>query len=131
MKSHFLQTTLLVELPIEGKIRTLKQELKYYSQILGEVVVVEIEFKTDLGSIPQLFQGFIPKDGPASFPFVIHDKLYREGKYSQKICDEVLKEACEITKVWWWRRYAIREGLRIGGFKAYDNYRKNDKEETR
>lgn len=131
MKSHFKQENLLIDLPIKGKIRTLKETLTYYSEILGKEVTVEIGFKTDLGSIPQLLQGIIPKDGKGSYPFIIHDKLYREGKYSRKICDEVLIEACKVTGVWWWRRVLIREGLRVGGWVAYNNYRKNNKKENR
>ncbi|WP_294962032.1 DUF1353 domain-containing protein [Sulfurimonas sp.] len=131
MKSHFKQETLLIELPIEGEIRTLQQTLTYYSEILDEEIVVEVGFKTDLGSIPQIFQNIIPKDGKASFPFIIHDKMYREGKHPQDICDDVLKESCNVTSVWWWRRVGIREGLRIGGHVAYNNYRKNDKKEIR
>ena len=131
MKSYFKQETLLVELPIAGKIRTLKEKLEYYSELLEEWTITEIGFKTDLGSIPQLFQWLIPKDGKASYPFINHDKMYREGKHSQKVCDNVLKEGCEVTDVVWWRRVVIREGLRVGGHVAYNNYRKNDKKEIR
>lgn len=128
MKSHFKQKTILVELPIEGRIRTLREKLEYYSEILKEWTVTEIGFKTDLGSIPQILQGLIPKDGKGTYPFINHDKMYREGKYSQKVCDDVLSEACKVTGVKWWRRVLIREGLRVGGFIAYNNYKKGKKE---
>ena len=131
MKAHFKQETILVQLPIAGKIRTLQEKLEYYSEILKEWSITEIGFKTDLGSIPQLAQGVVPKDGNATFPFINHDKMYREGKYSQKICDDVLDEANKVTGVVWWRRFIIRNGLRIGGFVAYNNYRKKDSKETR
>ena len=131
MQSHFREKAILLSLEIEGKIRTLKEELHYYSEILKAWVIVEVDFKTDLGSIPALLQGLIPKDGKGAFPYIVHDKLYRQGKYSQKICDDVLKEACKVTGVSWWRRVSIRGGLRVGGFVAYNRHRKNDKKEIR
>jgi len=131
MKSHFRQQEILLTLPITGKIRTLKSELHYYSEILKAWVIVEVDFTTDFGSIPSLFQGLIPKDGKGTFPYIIHDKLYKDGKYSRKICDDVLKEALKVTGVIWWRRVSIRGALRVGGWVAYNKHRKNDKKDLK
>ena len=128
MKAHFKQNKIDVTIPIEGKIRTLQSEVSFYSEITKTWIVAPIGMKTDFGSIPQFLQNIFPKDGEALFAYIIHDYLYKSGKYSQSISDDVLEEAMEVLTVAWWRRKAVHNGLRVGGFVAYNNYRNGEKE---
>jgi len=130
MKSQFKEQFIDLTVPISGDIRTTKSELTYYSEIAKAYIIVPIGMKTDLGSIPQILQNIFPKDGKAMFGYVLHDYLYKSGKYSQSMSDDILEEAMEVLGVIYWRRKAVRVGLGVGGFVAYNNYR-NGKKETK
>ncbi len=130
MKSQFKENFIDLSVPISGDIRTTKSELTYYSEIAKCYILVPVGIKTDLGSIPQILQNIFPKDGKAMFAYILHDYLYQTGMYKQSICDDILAEAMESLEVDWWREKAVRGGLRVGGFVAYNNYR-NGKEETK
>ena len=126
MKLGFNETQIKLQVPISGDIRITLSELSYNSKITFETLKVPTGFKTDLGSIPQILQGIFPKDGKAMFAYILHDWLYYIGDYTQKQCDDILEEAMQTLGVVFWRRKAIRNGLRVGGFIAYNNHRKRD-----
>ena len=120
----FKEDTILLSVPKSGDIRTTKSILTYKSNLTFETLIVPIGFKTDLGSIPQALQNIFPKDGKAMFGYILHDWLYFKGSYSQSVCDDILEEAMESLGVTWWRRKAVRFGLKLGGSIAYNNHRK-------
>ena len=128
MQSQFKEKTISLSVPLSGDIRTTQSELTYYSEIAKCYILVPIGIKTDLGSIPQAFQNVFPKDGKAMFAYILHDYLYKTGMFSQKICDDILEEAMKSLGVTWWRRKVVRNGLRVGGWVAYNNYRNGEKE---
>jgi len=123
MGSKFKNTELVVSIPLTGDIRTLASELVYYSELLGTTVVVPIGFPTDLGSIPKVLQGIFPKDGKATYGYVVHDYLYKYGMVSRDLSDDVLEEAMEVLGVSAWRRKCVRFGLKVGGWKAWNEHR--------
>lgn len=123
--AHFKEKVLRLTVPISGDIRTTESELTYFSKIAKCLILVPTGTKTDLGSIPQILQGIFPKDGKAMFAYILHDYLYQTGMFTQKMSDDILKEAMQSLGVSAWRRFSVREGLRVGGFVAYNNYRKN------
>jgi len=127
MKSYFEEDYVDLRLPQRGKIRTTLSELHYYSELLDEVIVVPIGFETDLGSIPTWLQWLFPKDGRAVLGYVLHDYLYKEGKLSRGICDDILDEAMEVLGTRWWRRKGVHRGLDIGGWYSWNQHRKKDK----
>jgi len=126
--SEFKQEYVDLRLHKDGIIRTTQSELHYYSEILNEWIIVPIGFKTDLGSIPVGFQWLFPRDGKAVLGYIIHDYLYKTGKYSRSKSDDILKEAMNVLGTKKWRQNGVRFGLRIGGWYAWNKHRKNDKE---
>jgi hypothetical protein len=130
MAVYFEENSILLSVPKSGDIRVTKSYLTYHSKLTYQVLRVPLELETDLGSIPQVLQNIFPKDGKAVFAYILHDWLYKTGLYSQKMCDDILEEAMESLGVSWWRRRAVRAGLRVGGFVAYNNHRKKDKNEN-
>jgi len=124
MKSYFLQTRLETSVGIDGKIRTLLTPLSYYSVLLDEVITVPIGFETDFGSIPQMFQNILPKDGTSLFAYIIHDLLYQiTYRNDRLLCDSVLKEAQECLGESFYARNTVKLGLRIGGAKAWNEHK--------
>jgi len=128
VKVGFKEDTVLLSVPASGDIRTLQSELTYFSKVVcEELILVPCGIKTDLGSIPLFLQNIFPKDGKAMFAYILHDYLYQTGMFKRLESDAVLEEAMASLGVVWWRRKAVKFGLRIGGFVAWNEHRKNDK----
>ena len=123
----FKEEYITLEVPKSGDIRKTLSPLTYYSKGLDMTITVPLYMLTDLGSIPQILQGIFPKDGKAMFAYILHDCLYQSGMLTRRQSDDVLEEAMYTLDVTWWRRRAVREGLRIGGIFAWNNYRKGNK----
>ena len=122
----FKEEYITLEVPKSGDIRKTLSPLTYYSEILDKTIKVPLYMLTDLGSIPQVLQGIFPKDGKAMFAYILHDCLYQSGILTRKQSDDVLEEAMNTLGVTWWRRKSVREGLRVGGFIAWNKYRKGN-----
>ena len=125
---QFNESYIDLRVQIGSDIRTLLSYISYDSRLVKGTLVVPEGFSTDLGSIPQVLQSIFPKDGQAMFAYILHDYLYLDGLYSQSVCDDILEEAMKTLGVTWWRCKAIRNGLRVGGFVAYNKHRRNDEE---
>jgi len=125
MNIGFKENHILLSVPLTGDIRTTKSILTYYTEIFkSQLLLVPEDTETDLGSIPQMFQNVFPKDGKAMFAYILHDYLYKTGLFTRKESDDILEEAMKSLGVSWWRRKAVREGLRVGGWVAWNKYRK-------
>jgi hypothetical protein len=97
-------------------------------------VVIKAGFVFDGASIPRLFWSttgspFLPEYiGPG----LVHDNLYRAGKesngarISRKTADYVFGHALELNAVGWYTRYKLYQGVRLGGWKAWNKHRKKD-----
>lgn len=118
---------LLVKVPLDGGDRILVEDLVYYSSLLGHNVVVRAGTKTDYGSIPKILHSIMSPTGKPTYGFVVHDDLYKRGLYSKSVSDKVLEEANEVLDVGWFKRKTITAGLKVGGWVAWNNYRKRDK----
>ena len=128
MKVGFREDEILLSVPTSGDIRTLQSELTYFTQVVQEqLLLVPKGIKTDLGSIPLFLQNIFPKDGKAMFAYILHDYLYQVGMFSRLESDEILEEAMGSLGVSWWRRKAVKLGLRVGGGKVWNKLRANDK----
>jgi hypothetical protein len=121
------KTELLVKVPLDGGDRVLFRDLVYYSDIVGEDIIAECGIITDYGSIPKILHSIMSPTGKPTYGFVIHDKLYKSGKYSKKISDAILEEANKLLGVSWLKRKSITTGLKLGGWVAWNKYRKKDK----
>ena len=131
MKVGFRESEILLSVPTSGDIRTLQSELTYFTQVVQEqLLLVPKGIQTDLGSIPRALQGIFPKDGKAMFAYILHDYLYQVGMFSRLDSDEMLEEAMGSLGVSWWRRKAVKLGLRVGGWVAWNEHRAKNKKEV-
>jgi len=73
-------------------------------------------FKTDLTTLIG--------EGKHTICAVIHDYLYWIGIYSRRESDIILLKCCKLRGTWKCRRGWIYAGLRLGGWAAWCNHRK-------
>jgi len=79
---------------------------------------VEIHFKTDLSSIPQVFRSLIPQVGRHIQAAIFHDLIYRTVGHwglTRAQSDEMFLAGMKYSGVRYTRRYAIYWGVRAGG----------------
>lgn len=92
-------------------------------------------FVTDFASMP-LGIVFKSPGGKWDKPAVVHDVLYKRG-YADGSCqvrrsvtrrdaDDIFKEAMAVAGVNWLARQIIYAGVRLGGFRAWNEHRRND-----
>ena len=94
----------------------------------GAVERVEEGYITDFGSIPRLLRWATSKDGIRNkLAYCFHDDAYETNRFgSQKKADRVcgaILLACGTSK---YEVYKVYYGLRIGGWRAFNRYRKFD-----
>lgn len=106
-----------------GKRWKLTKNLKYKTHD-GEIIVVPKGFITNFASVPRIPLAFLLAGDTAHAPAVIHDHLYSRKVvsthyYSRADADRIFREAMDDDGVWWWRRWLMWTGVRIGGCFCY------------
>lgn len=103
-------------------VRTLRP--LYYQTALGLVVVPE-NFRSDGASMPRLFWRLIGHPFQMQYlrEAILHDWLYRTQPCSRALADRIFYELL-AGKVKPWRRRLIYLGLRLGGWIAWRQNRK-------
>lgn len=103
-------------------VRTLRP--LYYQTALGLVVVPE-NFRSDGASMPILFWRLIGHPFQMQYlrEAILHDWLYRTQPCSRALADRIFYELL-AGKVKPWRRKLIYLGLRLGGWVAWRQNRK-------
>ncbi len=79
-------------------------------------------FETDYSSVPRLPVVYLWLGGRGKRAAVVHDYIYRQGRYPQSVCDDYFYLLLRYTGVDRLSAWAFLRGLRIGGFKAYEKY---------
>lgn len=144
MKSGFL-TTLDVRLKDDDTIWVVVAPLKYYSELLGQMIIVPpwfeteaqgqwdegISFETDFASIPRWIPGasnaLLDK---AHREAVLHDWLYCIDSVpvvTRDQADSIFLEAMESRGKPWNVRYPIYWGVRLGGWKFFHKRKVGDR----
>jgi len=124
VKIGFKEDCLVTSVGKDGLVRTTLSFLTYYSEVVKpQLILVPILTKTDFGSIPKFLQNIFSKDGSALYAYVLHDYLYQTGMFTRAECDLILEEAMWSLGVSWWRRKSVKFGLRVGGWKAWNEHR--------
>lgn len=95
-----------------------------YQSDLGGLIAVPQGFRTDFASVPRLALIFSVLGDIAHQASVIHDWLYYAGLYMRRESDLILLEAMKETGIATWRRYPIYWGVRMGGWKPWNDHRK-------
>lgn len=113
----------------DGKTFRLLEPFRYRLGSLDSQNIITIPegFETDFASVPQIFWNILPPWGKYGKAAVLHDYLYKSGMFDRSRCDEIFLEAMEALNVSWIKRKTIYAGVRMGGWIAWNNHRKNDK----
>jgi hypothetical protein len=90
-------------------------------------ITVPAGFKTDLASIPRIFWRVLPPVGKYDAAAVVHDYLYQNNGVTRLTADDVLNEAMGVLGVPAWQRTIIYAGVRVGGWKPWNDYRAKDR----
>lgn len=126
--SKFLDTLNVTE--ISDSVFAICDHPFRYQSDLGGLVTVPVGFYTDFASIPRLGIVYAMLGDRAHEPAVVHDWLYYVGITSRKIADNILMEAMIILGLPFWQRYPIWWGVRLGGWKAWNDHRKDGHPES-
>lgn len=110
---------------------TLLYPLVYVTNVASiGTFIVPAGRKTDMASIPRILWNILPPIGKYDMAAVIHDELYSRApvinnvQVTRAMADAILLEAMEVLHVRWDQRWAIYAGVRIGGWKPWNAYRK-------
>ena len=95
----------------------------------GETYLVPQGFVTDCASIPSLVWpaiGLHPRSPEIAQSAAMHDLFYRyqPNGISRSRSDDLIVEGMVALGASWWQRFAVRQGLRVGGWVAWNRYRK-------
>lgn len=126
--SKFLDTLNVTE--ISDSVFAICDHPFRYQSDLGGLVTVPVGFYTDFASIPRLGIVYAMLGDRAHEPACVHDWLYYVGITSRKIADNILMEAMIILGLPFWQRYPIWWGVRLGGWKAWNDHRKDGHPES-
>ena len=110
-------------------------ELRYQSDLAG-LIIVPREFITDLASVPRLPLAYLIAGDRAPGPAVIHDWLYQHPDFEDRsLADGVINEAMAVNQPELGFeaengviRNLIWGGVRLGGWKAWQEHGKRGKE---
>lgn len=98
-----------------------------YTTNSGEIVPVPKGMKTDLASTPRIVWNLYPPFGLYTGAAIVHDHLYTTGRFVRSMCDAILLEAMEAEGVSWFSRHLIYRMVRLFGWVAWNQHRKEDK----
>lgn len=88
------------------------------------LIAVPIGFVTDLASIPRLLHPLIPVNGRHRAAAILHDYLYASQTTSRAEADAIFLEAMASCGVRWTQRYAMYAAVRLAGWIAWHNNKK-------
>lgn len=117
--SHFLNA-LILEPEDDGVNWVVKEDFDYdIGEIGGEKIIVPAGFRSDLGSVPQIFWNLIPPIGKPLRGYILHDWLYSCQTFSRFMSDNILLEAMEVAGVGYFKRITIYFAVRLFGWVAW------------
>lgn len=87
----------------------------------GETIIVPAGFRTDLASIPRLFQNIVPVNGRHRPAAVLHDYLFVVQDRSRAAVDAIFLDAMEAAGVPWAQRWVMYAAVRAGGWLPWRN----------
>lgn len=82
----------------------------------SETITVPVGFRTDLASIPQVFQSIVPVNGRHRSAAALHDYLFVIQDRSREDVDAIFLQAMEACGVRWSQRWTMYLAVRAGGW---------------
>ena len=133
MPSSFL-TPLRLEFEGDGRF-ALTEPFDFASDTLEVIVRVPPGFVTDFASVPRALWNVLPPTGRYGKAAVVHDYLYQTRNWpntanrvavTRAEADTVLREGMNVLGVRWSQRWTIYSGVRVGGWRTWNRYRRSD-----
>lgn len=90
-------------------------------------ITVPKGFVTDFASLPRVLWSLIPPTGQHAPAAVLHDYLYKTGRFTRAASDRFFLDAMKASGVSWTRRWMMYRGVRAGGGRAWRAHRKAEK----
>ena len=109
----------------DGEHVTLLEPLTYTADD-GKEIIIPAGTVSDGASTPRIFWRTLPPFGPYWRPALMHDYLYQSGMFVRSKCDSLFHEAMISCGVGKFKACIIWFGVRLGGWIAYNNYRKKE-----
>jgi len=122
--SEFLDKLCVIEID-DSTFAIADHPFRYQSDVAGQTFTVPVNFYTDFASVPRLGMIYALLGDTAHEPAVIHDWLYYSALVARGVADKVLLEAMGVIGIPDWRKYPIYWGVRLGGWYAWNQHRKN------
>lgn len=97
----------------------LTAELRYWCSRTGAFIAVPEGFVCDFASVRRVPGIWLLWGGKAHRAAVIHDYLYREGRFGRIMTDRIFRDAMEVTGYRAWSRWPMFWGVYLGGWTAY------------
>lgn len=92
---------------------------RYASDVAGRTITVPPGFPSDFASTPRIPIIYEIFGNIAFEQAMLHDYVYTSGRESRAMADAVLREACALGGMSWWRRWGMWAGVRLGGHFHY------------
>ena len=111
--------------------RSVIYDTEYYYLIDDEQLCIDKGTKSDGASIPRLFWRSLgsPFVGKHRRACLGHDDLYSKNYKNRKFCDKFMLQLMKEDGVGFIRRQLIYQGVRMGGWVAWNNHKKRIEKE--
>ena len=76
-------------------------------------------FESDYASVPRFLWRIVPPFGRYACAALVHDYLYRNKKYSRKVCDDIFSHMMKSLNTKPWRRVLMYRAVRMMGWRYY------------
>ena len=135
MMSRFLYRPKILYSPQENPKRPwlLMSDCAYLTDVPegGDTVVISAGYRTDLASVPRVPGIYWRVGNRAILPAIVHDYLYEHDPHDwgRKVADRIFWEAMADEKdpPWPTTRWAMYMGVRLGGWRAWQRYRRAER----
>lgn len=118
--SHFADLAATKKIAIWPKpLWRLSEELRYYSNLVGDWIVVPAGFVTDFASVPRAPLLYLLAGGKADEAAIVHDYLYSTLRFSREMADKIFREAILAMNYTEALANAMYAAVRIGGESHY------------
>lgn len=92
----------------------------FFSDLLGEAILVPAGFVTDFASVPRIIGAWLLYGGKGKRAAVIHDWTYSSQMVSRSVADAIFEEALKASQYDAWEVKGMYAGVRLGGWVAWN-----------
>jgi len=122
------RTELITRFTDDGRF-VVHEPFEFASERAEALISVPVGTVTDFASIPLGLRNILSPTGRYGKAAVVHDLLYQTGRagsreITRREADDVLDEGMQVLEVGRFTRWVIMAGIRLGGWVAWNKYRR-------